>query len=97
MTSVRDPFDVLATHRPDEPTLQADWPSPRRAELLARVLDAAATPTTQTTGRAASAVSTERRKPSAFSEAARSRKDLGAFMSSFEPATITAPSRGHSA
>lgn len=48
MTSVRDPFDVLTTHRPDEPTLQADWPSPRRAELLARVLDAAATPTTQT-------------------------------------------------
>ncbi len=46
MTSVRDPFDVLTTHRPDEPTLQADWPSPRRAELLARVLDAAATPTT---------------------------------------------------
>ena len=46
MTSVRDPFDVLTTHRPDEPTLQADWPSPRRAELLARVLDAATTPTT---------------------------------------------------
>ena len=46
MTSVRDPFDVLTTHRPDEPTLEADWPSPRRAELLARVLDAAATPTT---------------------------------------------------
>ena len=46
MTSVRDPFDVLTTHRPDEPTLQADWPSPWRAELLARVLDAAATPTT---------------------------------------------------
>ncbi len=49
MTSVRDAFDVLTAHRPDEQTLEADWSAPRRAEVLTRVLDITASPATPTT------------------------------------------------